>query len=236
MNRNYLYSHSQYFLFWIYFFILSIFSMYYVFMIPLAFSRLGIHPFLAMTLFWLSLLGSFINIPVAKLKNKVPMVRDSFVNFWGIKYRVPYVKYAHTTLAINVGGAMVPVLVSSLIVWQLITRHFFVLLLKSLIGISITTLIAFIFAKPVKGVGIALPAFLPPIVAALMGIFLGISSPLQQAPVIIAYLSGTLGTLIGADLLHLKDIENLGAPVASIGGAGTFDGIFLSGIIAVLLV
>jgi uncharacterized membrane protein len=44
-----------------------------------------------------------------------------------------------------------------------------------------------------------------------------------------------LGTLIGADILNLKKIRNLGAPVASIGGAGTFDGIFLTGILAVIL-
>jgi uncharacterized membrane protein len=55
----------------------------------------------------------------------------------------------------------------------------------------------------------------------------------DSAP-IIAYISGTLGTLIGADILNLKKISQLGAPVASIGGAGTFDGIFLTGILAVL--
>jgi len=52
----------------------------------------------------------------------------------------------------------------------------------------------------------------------------------------IGSIAGTLGTLIGADLTNLRDIPSLGAPVASIGGAGTFDGVFLSGIIAVLLV
>jgi len=51
----------------------------------------------------------------------------------------------------------------------------------------------------------------------------------------IAYISGTLGVLIGADLLHLKLVPKLGTPLASIGGAGTFDGMFLTGIIAVLL-
>ena len=47
--------------------------------------------------------------------------------------------------------------------------------------------------------------------------------------------SRPLGTLIGADLLNLGSIRGLGAPVASIGGAGTFDGIFLIGIVAVLI-
>jgi len=51
----------------------------------------------------------------------------------------------------------------------------------------------------------------------------------------LAYISGCLGTLIGADLLNLRVMGELGASIASIGGAGTFDGVFLTGILAVLL-
>ena len=56
----------------------------------------------------------------------------------------------------------------------------------------------------------------------------------KNAPTL-SYIVGTLGTLIGADLTNLRKLQGLGAPVASIGGAGTFDGIFLTGILAVLL-
>jgi uncharacterized membrane protein len=77
---------------------------------------------------------------------------------------------------------------------------------------------------------VAGPAFIPPIVAAITAIVLA-----PGAPLAIAYVSGVLGTLIGADLLNLHRITKLGAPVASIGGAGTFDGVFLSGIIAVII-
>jgi uncharacterized membrane protein len=52
---------------------------------------------------------------------------------------------------------------------------------------------------------------------------------------VLAYVGGTLGTLIGADVLNLGRIGGLGAPIVSVGGAGTFDGIFLTGILAVLL-
>jgi uncharacterized membrane protein len=52
---------------------------------------------------------------------------------------------------------------------------------------------------------------------------------------VIAYMGGVLGTLIGADLNNLGRVADLGAPVVSIGGAGTFDGVFLTGILAVLL-
>ena len=72
--------------------------------------------------------------------------------------------------------------------------------------------------------------FIPPIAAAVSALILSPAHPLT-----IAYVSGVLGTLIGADLLNLRKIPKLGAPVASIGGAGTFDGVFLTGIIAVLL-
>jgi len=85
-------------------------------------------------------------------------------------------------------------------------------------------------ARPVPGLGIATPMFVPPLAAALTALII---NPHWATPT--AYVAGTLGTLIGADILNLHRIKQLNAPVASIGGAGTFDGIFLTGILAVLL-
>ena len=85
-------------------------------------------------------------------------------------------------------------------------------------------------ARPVPGLGIALPPLIPPIAAAVIAVVIAY----PHAPVV-AYFSGTVGTLLGADILKLKKISQLGAPVASIGGAGTFDGIFLTGILSVML-
>jgi len=82
----------------------------------------------------------------------------------------------------------------------------------------------------VQGVGIAVPIFVPPVVTALVAVLIA-----RQHAAVLAYAGGSLGTLIGADLLNLGVVRGLGAPVASIGGAGTFDGIFLTGIVAVLL-
>lgn len=110
------------------------------------------------------------------------------------------------------------------------------LLLKAAPWVSALVATAFMIAvthrlaKPVRGVGIALPAFAPPLLAALVSMVVAY----DHAPVV-AYISGTLGSLVGADLINLKKIGSLEAPVASIGGAGTFDGIFLNGILAVLL-
>ena len=99
-----------------------------------------------------------------------------------------------------------------------------------LLGVAIVSAIAYRLARPVPGVGIAIPLFVPPLVAAATGLLL---AP-DHAPAL-AYIAGTMGCLIGADLLNLHRLPGLGAPVASIGGAGTFDGIFFTGIIAVLL-
>jgi uncharacterized membrane protein len=82
----------------------------------------------------------------------------------------------------------------------------------------------------VPGVGIALPVLVPAVTTAIVALLL---SRQRAAP--LAYISGSIGTLIGADLLNLDKLQGLGAPIASIGGAGTFDGIFLTGILAVLI-
>jgi uncharacterized membrane protein len=93
---------------------------------------------------------------------------------------------------------------------------------STLLEIALITLISYSFSRPIQGLGTGMPI--------LVGLIL---SPEQSAP--LAYISGTLGVLIGADLLHMKDISRLGTPYASIGGAGTFDGIFITGIVAALL-
>ncbi|MDH4087749.1 MAG: DUF1614 domain-containing protein [Nitrospira sp.] len=88
----------------------------------------------------------------------------------------------------------------------------------------------FWLAKPIEGIGIAMPGLFPALLAALSAL---LRVPDQAPPV--AFVAGVLGPLIGADLLHLRDIEKITTGIASIGGAGTFDGIVLSGIVAAYL-
>jgi len=104
------------------------------------------------------------------------------------------------------------------------------LFLQGLVAVAIAAVIIHYLAYPVPGVGIAVPGLLPAVVALVLALLFS----WKQAPAL-SYVVGTLGTLIGADLTNLGKIQGLGAPVASIGGAGTFDGIFLTGILAVLL-
>jgi uncharacterized membrane protein len=102
--------------------------------------------------------------------------------------------------------------------------------LKAAIAVAVIAVAIHMMATPVQGVGIAVPVIAPVVVTAIMALLL---SREYAAP--LAYIGGSMGTLIGADLMNLEKIGSLGAPVASIGGAGTFDGIFLTGILAVLL-
>jgi uncharacterized membrane protein len=101
---------------------------------------------------------------------------------------------------------------------------------SGLVGVVIVAAVVHWLAAPIRGVGIAVPIFIPPLVATATAWVL----QRRSAPPL-AYIAGSLGTLIGADLLNLGKVQGLGAPVASIGGAGTFDGIFVTGILAVLL-
>lgn len=190
-----------------------------------AFSRLGVPPHLLFWLLILTLLGSLVNIPIYTWESK-EVVGDMVVSYFGMRVRVPRVaRTQKTVLAVNLGGAVVPVALSL----YLVTRMPFGLCLPLLLGL--VTFVANRLARPVKGLGIAIPGLIPPLAAAL-GAYL-LCPPELRAPS--AYIASTMGILIGADLLKLGEIAKMGAPVASIGGAGTFDAIFLSGIIAVLL-
>jgi len=153
------------------------------------------------------------------------VVEPAIVNFFGMQYVIPrVVERGGSVLAVNVGGAVIPVLVALHLIRQRgITRR---LLLSS----GVVTVLMYHLAQPIPGVGIALPPLLPSVATAVIALVLD-----RRAAPSTAFIAGTLGTLVGADLLNLGRIRDLGAPVASIGGAGTFDGVFMIGIVAVLL-
>jgi len=189
-----------------------------------AYERVGIDRDWLPALLGLSIVGSALNLPVAGMRGSV-LLGPRVVRVYGIRYLVPAVRERReTVIAVNVGGAVVPAGLAVYLIWR---EH---LGTKALIAVGVVAAVSLALARPVKGVGIVLPGLVPPVVAAVTA--LAISEPLAPA---LAYVSGVLGTLIGADLLNLPRIRKLGATVASIGGAGTFDGIFLSGLLAVLI-
>ena len=189
-----------------------------------AYDRIGIKRRHMFALLILSLLGSYVNIPVAELPAEyVHSGRE--ITFFGMRYVVPFVtEWTRTVIAVNVGGALVPAILSIYLLMK--NRLYF----RGLFAVAIVTATVHHMAYPVPGIGIAVPIFVPPLITTAAAVLL---SREYAAP--LAYIAGSLGTLIGGDLLNLGKIQGLGAPVASIGGAGTFDGIFFTGILAVLL-
>ncbi|MDM9380415.1 DUF1614 domain-containing protein [Chlorogloeopsis sp. ULAP01] len=192
--------------------------------VEIAVAKLGFSPSIAFTLLILVILGSTINIPIYRTESSVA-VADDFVDlwlreFWGIPLRKVQ---RSTVVALNVGGGLIPVLLA---LYQFRQGNVLAILLVT----AIVTIVSYYAARVVPGIGIQMNPLLAPLTAVVSAMIL---APSHAAPV--AFAGGILGTLIGADLLHLKDIQAKSSGVLSIGGAGVFDGIALCGLFALLL-
>lgn len=193
-------------------------------LLTIAFDKLGLSQASAFLLLFSSLAGSVINLPLFTLRAEPPRTdRPQLGRFW--PFPEPGIPQ-ETIIAINVGGGLIPIAFSLYLI-----HHNPLALGQILLATALVTAVSYTISRPIPNMGIGMPILVAPIVAAMVAVSLAPES--ASAP--LAYICGTLGVLIGADLLRLKDIRKLGAPIASIGGAGTFDGIFLTGIVAVLL-
>lgn len=190
-----------------------------------AYQRLGLDRSSVLLVLLATFLGSAVNLPLAAIRS-MRLVSDArAVRFLGLRYVVPAVWMPQrTVVAVNVGGALVPAIVSA---YLIVHDH---LGLAALVAVAAVAVVARVLARPVPGVGVVLPGLIPPLAAAAIALAIGGG----QVPAI-AYVAGVLGTLVGADLLNLHRVGRMGAPLVSIGGAGTFDGVLLSGVAAVLI-
>jgi len=183
----------------------------------------GLDYYSALTVFTLIVLGSFVNIPVYEKEGRVVVGRYSI---FGVMYYT--VTEQRIVIAVNLGGCVLP----SILALKLLSE---LPLIPWLLTFSLCTAVVYAYARPVPGLGIVVPTFIPPAVSALTSYFtaLAFNLPMWTVPKM-AFSAGVLSALVGADILHLKDVEKIGSGVVSIGGAGTFDGIFLTGVFAVL--
>src|SRR5258705_6219075 len=182
-----------------------------------AYMRLGVGPGAALVLLFGSLIGSYFNIPITVLPGP-PVRSGQIVDFFGMRYVVPVVvSWPGTVLAVNVGGAVIPTIMSTYLVIR------YQLWLRAAIATAAIAFIIHSMATPVPGVGIAVPVFAPVVATAILAFILS----REYAPPL-AYIGGSMGTLIGADLLNLDKISGLRAPVAPIGGPRAFDCSFLT--------
>ena len=188
-------------------------------LVSVSFVRLGIPPRLVAALFVGILVGGLVNIPVWSVADATRGPLFTTGHFFFLQ--PPTV--ATTIVAVNVGGAIIPILMC---LWLMPRTPLF----RTMLAITVVTIVAFSMAEVVPGKGIAINALVPPGVSAIVSMALAWR---RAAPM--AYVSGVLGTLVGADLLHLPEAIRAGGTYLSIGGAGIFDGIFLIGIFAAFL-
>lgn len=174
--------------------------------------------------------GSLINIPITRI-NRDEDVLFHPLTIFGLREFWPHLQRVRreTLIALNVGGCLIPASLAVYEILQLLVINVGYSIILAF-AVTINAGICYGLAKPIAGIGIAMPAFIPPLVAVLSALLLAPA----EAPAV-AFVSGVLGPLIGADLLHLREIPRMATGMASIGGAGTFDGIVLSGILAAYL-
>lgn len=214
-------------LFFLFFLILAVFVVAFiqVGVISIAVDKLGLPPEALFLLLFGSLLGSGINLPLFTMRAHAPPDQSAnpLYAMGLLQPRRPF--RGRTLVAVNLGGCVIPVGFAAYL-WT----HHPLGPAQGLLAIAVVAGISYLASRPIPGMGIAMPIFVAPIAAAVTGLLLGGES---SAP--LAYICGTLGVLVGADILRIGDIRQMGTPLASIGGAGTFDGIYITGIVAVLL-
>jgi len=211
------------FLLLIFIFVLAVIVLY-LGVFTVALDKLGLSTHSAMLLLACTLIGSGINLPLFQITAEAPP-DEEIQPLQGLLFGRPLPFTGKTIVAINVGGALIPISFSIYL-----ASHNPLAPTRVLLAIAIVAAVCYFASRPVRGLGIGMPVFVAPFTAALTALLI---APESSAP--LAYICGTMGVLVGADLLRLNDIRKIGTPVASIGGAGTFDGIFLTGIVAVLL-
>jgi uncharacterized membrane protein len=192
--------------------------------VRVAAAKLGFPPNVGLILLVLIVLGGAINIPLYRVKSDADPLEDVLEiyrrQFWGI----PFHKVQQTTIvAVNLGGGAIPVLLA---IYQF--RHADAIPIT--LATAIVTTVSYFAAQVVPGIGVQMNPLLAPLTASVCATLFARS----HIPAV-AFASGVLGTLIGADLLHLKHIQRISTGVLSIGGAGVFDGIALCGLFALLL-
>ena len=132
-----------------------------------AFINLGLTPGVVFWLLILTLLGSMVNIPLVTMKGP-ETTAGQVISYFGMQVRLPGGGTPqHTTLAVNVGGALIPAALS-LYLFMRITDKIGISW-GLLIVLGIVTMVMHQLARPVQGLGIAVPGLVPPLVAPRWG-------------------------------------------------------------------
>ena len=202
-------------------------------MIGAAFTKLGFSWVTAIAVVLLMLFGSYVNIPLYRIKREmVRMAPDSSAIF-GSGSSWPADPVWETIVSVNFGGAILPLCISLYLLYQAVSITSTSLLVPVGAGILIVALVTFFATRPVPGLGLGVPQLIPALTALLMGMLLFGGAGIYAT--VVAFVSGTIGTLVGGNIARLNRIKDLEVPEMSIGGAGTFGAIFICCILPALI-
>lgn len=193
-------------------------------LLGMAFQALGLSRAATYALLSGSIVGSLFNVPLCRISRSARDDPSAQWPDWDARW--PGGVFADTTVVmLNVGGCVVPV---AFALYLLVS--FSLPLQDAAIATGLVSLVSYAFSRVETGIGVTMPAFVSPLAAALVALVLN-----PSAPAALAYVGGTLGVLIGADVLRLRQAVQSECASVSIGGAGPLDGVFVTGILAVLL-
>jgi len=191
-----------------------------------AFTRLGFSWIAALAVVLLMLFGSFVNIPMYRIKRDMVRVDTQ---------ELPFASQPvwETVIALNLGGAVIPVAVSAYLLYRATAVVGTAILQPVAAGIFIVAIIAWLATRYIPGYGLRAPLFMPGLVAILCGLLLTGGTGLLAG--VTAFVAGTLGTLLGAGIAQLPRIRDMEIPEVSIGGSGMFGAIFLACILSAII-
>jgi len=201
-----------------------------------AFTNLvGLSWLTATALVILILICSLVNIPVWRVKKEtIRMPHSEAGQFPDMFTPTEVGGIWETSIAVNLGGAIIP---AAMACWLLYRASAVMagdtLYLQVAAAILIVAAIAYVTTRPMVGLGLRVPLFVPGLTALLCGILFAQGLGLSAG--VIAFVSAVFGILLGANLAHLPHVGDLEVPQVSIGGAGTFGAIFIGCILSAII-
>lgn len=179
-------------------------------------------------------IGGFVNLPLYRVNRAGPQP----VPMGWIRTRQGWVPMertrSQTIVALNVGGCLIPAALAIYLASYILSampQAKLALVMAVLANVGV----CYWLARPIPGLGIALPAFVPVMLAVGSAWLLLGANQYADVRAPVAFIAGVAGPLMGADLLNLRRFERLSAGLISIGGAGTFDGIVVCSLLAAFL-
>jgi uncharacterized membrane protein len=197
-----------------------------------AFVRLGFSWISALAVILLMIFGSLVNIPVYCIRREIIRISRTDASCHDISLHDSCNAW-DTSITCNLGGTILPAGISAYLLYQAVLIAGTSLLFIVCAGIIIVAAITFVSTRVVPGAGIRVPLLIPGLAALLVGVIFSGGTGLTAA--VVAFASGTIGTLSGGNIANLFRVSDLEITEFSIGGTGTFGAVFICCILPAIL-